>query len=339
MTVEENAITLSRTPSITPVTTLFAARENPGDARARPVPPTSNGRPTVLGRERAATVVTMADRPVGVATPDDEDVAALWRSFKQDGSTSARSRLVHLYYPLVKHVARNVASSLSRQAELDDLEGYGAEGLIDAIDRFDPGRGVQFPTFAAHRIRGAIYDGIRSVDWVPRSVRRKARELQEVQSELSATYGRQPTEEEEAMALDLKVSALRHSKAQVATAFVASLDAPAHPDGGPSTEPGDGADEPLTAYLSREAGHTVRAAMCRLTERERTVATLSFGQGMTLAEIGKTLGVTESRACQIRSSALNRLRIYMRSQGMGPEGDSAEERLAAPVREVVDQVG
>jgi RNA polymerase sigma factor for flagellar operon FliA len=293
----------------------------------------------VLGRERAATVVTVADRPVGVATPDDEDVAALWRSFKQDGSTSARSRLVHLYYPLVKHVARNVASSLSRQAELDDLEGYGAEGLIDAIDRFDPGRGVQFPTFAAHRIRGAIYDGIRSVDWVPRSVRRKARELQEVQSELSATYGRQPTEEEEAMALDLKVSALRHSKAQVATAFVASLDAPAHPEGGPSTEPGDGADEPLTAYLSREAGHTVRAAMCRLTERERTVATLSFGQGMTLAEIGKTLGVTESRACQIRSSALNRLRIYMRSQGMGPEGDSAEERLAAPVREVVDQVG
>lgn len=285
------------------------------------------------------TVIDRPGQPTPAGDPSDDDTAGLWRSFKQDGSQTARGRLVHLYYPLVKHVARNVSSTLSRQAELDDLEGYGAEGLIDAIDRFDPGRGVRFETFAAHRIRGAIYDGIRNADWVPRSVRRKAREIQEVQHELSATFGRQPTEEEEASALDVKVSALRHSKAQVATAYVSSLDRPTQIDGGPGADLRDATHEPLTAYLSWEARHTVRAAMHRLTERERTVAVLSFGQGMTLAEIGKTLGVTESRACQIRSSALSHLRIYMRSQGMGPDGDSADDRVAAPVREPAERAG
>ncbi len=122
-----------------------------------------------------------------VARREVEEIAALWRAHKHDGDRTARERLVHLYYPLVKHVARGMASSLSRQADVDDLEGYGAEGLIDAVDRFDPDRGVQFPTFAAHRIRGAVYDGIRASDWVPRSVRRKARELPAADAELTAS--------------------------------------------------------------------------------------------------------------------------------------------------------
>lgn len=262
-----------------------------------------------------------------VSRREDEETAALWRACKRDGDGMARQRLVHLYYPLVKHVARGLASSLSRQADLDDLEGYGAEGLIDAVDKYDPDRGVRFPTFAAHRIRGAIYDGIRASDWVPRSVRRKARELQEVDAELAATQGRAPTEEEEAAALDVKLSVLRASKAQIAAAQVASLDLRgamtsevAAPD-----EP-----EPLSAYLAEETRSLVQTAMYRLPDRERAVAAMSFGEGMTLSEIGRTLGVTESRVCQIRANALSRLRIYMTSQGMGPEG-TGEQATVAPV--------
>ncbi len=291
---------------------------------AHRVPSTAGGaaRP---GTARSGTATATGHTVVTDGEGDDEGTAALWDELRRGDSRSARDRLAQLYYPLVRHVARKVAASLSNQAELDDLEGYGAEGLIGAIDRFDPGRGVQFPTFAAHRIRGAIYDGIRNTDWVPRSVRRKAREIQDAQADLCASYGRQPTEEEVAKALDLEVRTLRSSKAQVATAYVSSLEGhTAHAEDGRSPELHDPAVEPLAAYLSREAAHTVRAAMGRLTERERTVAALSFGEGMTLAEIGRTLGVTESRACQIRSSALSRLRVYMRSQGMGPDRDDDE---------------
>lgn len=264
-----------------------------------------------------------------VARREVEQIAALWRAYKHDGDRTARERLVHLYYPLVKHVARGMASSLSRQADVDDLEGYGAEGLIDAVDRFDPDRGVQFPTFAAHRIRGAVYDGIRASDWVPRSVRRKARELQEVDAELAAAQGRAPTEEEQAAALDVKISVLRMSKAQIAAAQVASLEL--HDAmGGEVAAGGDAAAEPLSAYLAQETRSLVQTAMYRLPERERAVAAMSFGEGMTLAEIGRTLGVTESRVCQIRASALSRLRIYMASQGLGPEG-AGERSLAGQV--------
>lgn len=264
-----------------------------------------------------------------VARREVEEIAALWRAYKHDGDRTARERLVHLYYPLVKHVARGMASSLSRQADVDDLEGYGAEGLIDAVDRFDPDRGVQFPTFAAHRIRGAVYDGIRASDWVPRSVRRKARELQEVDAELAAAQGRAPTEEEQAAALDVKISVLRMSKAQIAAAQVASLEL--HDAmGGEVAAGGEDAAEPLSAYLAQETRSLVQTAMYRLPERERAVAAMSFGEGMTLAEIGRTLGVTESRVCQIRASALSRLRIYMASQGIGPEG-SGERPLARQV--------
>ena len=265
-----------------------------------------------------------------VSRREDEEIAALWRAYKTESDRTARERLVHLYYPLVKHVARGMAANLSRQADVDDLEGYGAEGLIDAVDKFDPDRGVQFPTFAAHRIRGAVYDGIRASDWVPRSVRRKARELQEVDAELAAAQGRAPTEAEEAAALDVKISALRASKAQIAAAQVASLElhgAIAGEVAAPGDDPGS---EPLGAYLAQEARDLVQTALVRLPERERAVAAMSFGQGMTLAEIGRTLGVTESRVCQIRASALSRLRIYMTAQGMGPEG-TGERPMAASV--------
>lgn len=269
-----------------------------------------------------------ADPTPRVACREEEEIAALWRAFKREGDRAAREQLVHTYYPLVKHVARGVAPLLFRQAGIDDLEGYGAEGLIDAIDRYDPERGVQFSTFAVHRIKGAIYDGIRSTDWVPRSVRRKARELDDARTELYAVHGRAPTEAEEAAALEVSVNALRTGKVQVATARVASLDGRAAEDGPPEPRAADDVD-PLVAYLAREKSQAVRVAIGRLPDRERAVATMSFGEGMTLAEIGRTLGVTESRVCQIRASALAHLRCYMHAAGMGPDGSEERRPVAA----------
>ncbi|MGH8980138.1 MAG: sigma-70 family RNA polymerase sigma factor [Acidimicrobiales bacterium] len=269
----------------------------------------------------------MADSAPRAARQEDDEIAALWRKFKRDGDRTARERLVHLYYPLVKHVARNLAPTFFRHAAVDDLEGYGAVGLIDAIDRYDPNRGVQFSTFAVHRIRGAVYDGIRAADWVPRSVRRKAREMHQTHTELYAQHGRPPTEQEEAAALDVSVATLRTGKMQVAAAGISSLDGLTSDDGFGAEPAASDDTDPLGAYLAREKRQAVRVAVAKLSERERTVAVMSFGQGMTLAEIGRTLGVTESRVCQIRSSALAHLRGYMHAAGMGPEG-SEERQLA-----------
>ena len=241
-----------------------------------------------------------------------DEIAMLWHEYKCHAERGAREHLVHLYYPLVRHVARSLAPMLSRQAGIDDLEGYGALGLIDAVDRYDPNRGVRFPTFAVHRIRGAIYDGMRASDWVPRSVRRKARAIEEAHAALCAAHGRAPTEDEEAAALEVSVGALRAGKAQVAAARVTSLDADGAGDGerGVAGISGDAA-EPLSAYIEQETRQMIRAAICKLSERERAVAVMSFGEGMTLAEIGRTLGVTESRVCQIRTSAIKRLRDFV----------------------------
>ena len=218
------------------------------------------------------------------------------------------------YYPLVRHVARRVAASLSHQVELGDLEGYGAEGLLDAVDRFDAALGAQFTTFAAHRIRGAIYDGVRRTDWAPRSVRRREREIRANYAELCAEHGREPTEAEEAGALGVAIDILRSAKGRIDETYVGSLDS-ARPDTS-APEPPDLDDEPLAVCVANETSEALRSWIGTLDERERMVTALSFGEGLTLAEIGARLGVTESRVCQIRTGAIKHLRAYARAQGL-----------------------
>lgn len=247
---------------------------------------------------------------------EQEQTTELWTSYHSQHDAATRDALVTTYYPLVKHVARRIAASLSHQVELDDLEGYGAEGLLDAVDRFDTARGAQFATFAAHRIRGAIYDGIRSTDWAPRSIRRKEREIQANYGWLCTEHGRVPTEEEEAGALGVPVDVLRTSKSQISDAQVGSLESRMIADPSRRSEPRDADAEPLAICVANEASHALRAGIAMLDERERTVTTLSFDEGLTLAEIGARLGVTESRVCQIRSGAIKRLRAYARAQGL-----------------------
>lgn len=275
---------------------------------------------------------TLATTGAAARCSDDEQIDALWVEYKEKKDFAARQRLVDLYYPLVKHVARRLAPMLSSQIGIDDLEGYGSLGLIDAVDRYDPNRGVQFSTFAVHRIRGAVYDGIRGADWVPRSVRQKTRAIDDSRAELYSAFGRAPTEDEEARALGLTVEALRAGKALAAAVRVSSLDYEG--DAGTPTDVGGTAEEPLTLYLERETRELMRAAMERLPERERTVAQMSFFNELTLAQIGASLGVTESRVSQIRTSALKRLRTYMQAAAVvasrtQPAGASAGMAKAA----------
>lgn len=272
-----------------------------------------------------------APAPVGRPTPAPEDsgrgqsdadsgdrarIARLWASYRENRDEHARDELVTTYYPLVKHVARRVAASLPHRIELGDLEGYGAEGLLEAVDRYDETFGAQFATFAAHRIKGAIYDGIRSIDWAPRSIRRKEREIHANFGWLCTEHGREPTEAEEAGALGVDVDSLRSSKHQIASAQIGSLESRLLTEIGSDSEPSDPDSEPLEIWLASEQRETLRAGIGLLDERQRAVTTLSFGGGLTLAEIGERLGVTESRVCQIRSGAIKRLRAYVRSQGL-----------------------
>jgi RNA polymerase sigma factor for flagellar operon FliA len=251
-------------------------------------------------------------RPTGYAPrharqprPDDDELAGLWDAYKHRDDQHARQELIARYWPLVKYEAKQIKLRLSYQAApLGDLQSYGAEGLIKAVERFDLERGVRFATFATHVIKGAILDGVRSEDWASRSVRRKAREIHDVRTALWNARGRAPTEEEEAQALDLPVPTYRTVKRAIADAEIShletyDLDAVVR---------GRADDEPFEAYLQGERCQRVRAAIDALPERERTVVALSFGAEMTLAEIGRHLGgITESRVCQIRMVALKRL--------------------------------
>jgi RNA polymerase sigma factor for flagellar operon FliA len=261
----------------------------------------------------AACDAAQVETDTGSAAGDD--LSRLWAALRA-GDEGARAALVTAYYPLVKHIARRTWSSVSRQVELDDLEGYGAIGLLDAVDRYDAVHGAQFATFAAHRIRGAIYDGMRRVDWAPRSVRRREREIQANFAWLCTEHGREPTESEEAGALGLGVDALRSAKHHIRDAHVGSLESRPGDDAGAALDPRDPGAEPLELYLASETADTLRAGLDTLDERERAVTTLSFDEGLTLAEIGARLGVTESRVCQIRAGAIKRLRAYARAQGM-----------------------
>lgn len=257
----------------------------------------------------ASTIRRRADED----DPPEDPIDALWRRWVDTRDLAARDALANRYFPLVGHVARSLAAKLSSRADLDDLIGFGAEGLLDAIGRFDPGRGVQFGTFAAHRIRGSIYDGIRSIDWAPRVLRRRDRELKENAAWLRQQFGREPTEAEQAELCGVPLELFRRLTAQLDRAGIGSLDEHARGDETPSLVPG-----PLEQCLEGEKREEIAAAVARLGDREQLIISLSYGEGRSLAEIGRMLGVTESRVCQVRGRALARMRDHLVTRGLAP---------------------
>jgi RNA polymerase sigma factor for flagellar operon FliA len=248
----------------------------------------------------------------------------LWERFKEDGSQEAREQLIVHYAPLVKYVASRVATGLPANVEQADLVSYGIFGLIDALEKFDRSREIKFETYAIPRIRGAIIDELRSLDWVPRSVRFKAREVDKATTELEAKLKRGPTDAEVAAHLGVSLAELHEIVTQISFVTVTALEevVSTGADRGESLSLLDtladmAAIDPSSGLEGNETRAMLAAAINSLSEREKIVITLYYFEGLTLAEIGEVLGVTESRVCQIHTKAVGLLRNNLKDQDEG----------------------
>jgi RNA polymerase sigma factor FliA len=246
-------------------------------------------------------------------TDDASDTARLWADYKSGRSRELRDKLIIQYSPLVKYVAGRVGVGLPRNVEQSDLVSFGVFGLIDAIEKFDPGRGYKFETYAIARIKGAILDELRSIDWVPRSVRSKARNLERAMAKLESEHHRSPTDHEVAEEMGVTQQQLQNTLSQISFVGVAALDEMlSGGERGESVTLGDtvadSGDGPMGVYEVEEMRQILAESINRMPEREKIVLTLYYYEGLTLAEIGRVLGVTESRVCQIHTKAVLQLR-------------------------------
>lgn len=257
---------------------------------------------------------------------DDQERAAadkLWERYTTAPTREIRDTLIVHYSPLVKYVASRVAAGLPQNVEQADLVSYGIFGLIDAIDKFDPERGYKFETYAISRIKGAMLDELRSMDWVPRSVRTKAKRIEQANAKLESRLGRAPTDDEIASELGIDVSELDTMLSKISFVGVVALDEMlAGGDRGDSVTLGDTiADKsagPVGSFEVEEMRQLLAESINTMTEREKIVLTLYYYEGLTLAEIGEVLGVTESRVCQIHTKSVLRLRSRLQASEYSP---------------------
>ena len=278
--------------------------------------------------------------PVSTTTLEcvERGIDALWCDFKQTGAQELRNQLIIYYSPFVRYVASRVLSGLPRHFDEEDLVSYGIIGLIDAIERFEPDRNLRFETYAIPRIKGAIIDELRSIDWVPRSVRTKARAVEQAFSHLESTLHRTPTEEEVAAELDLSVGDFHKALRKISTVGVMALDEVLR--GGDRTERStlgetlpDRTSGPVDQLEAKESKAALLTAVAAMPERERTVLTMYYYDGLTLTEIGDILGVTESRVCQIHTKALRQLRSVLADRTEStPAHEPPQPRRSQPGR-------
>jgi RNA polymerase sigma factor FliA len=244
----------------------------------------------------------------------------VWSAHRDEGSKQAREQLLIAYSPLVKYVAGRMSSSLPAHVEEADLISYGLIGLIGAIERFDPARDIKFETFAMTRIRGAIIDELRALDWVPRSVRARAREIEKVHAKLEHRLHRTPTDEEMARELQISVEEFQEALVKISTSTVVALDelwAVSDSSGDAvsllDTLQDPDAPDPEQLLAQSELKDRLADAIAALPEREKLVIALYYYENLTLREIGEVLGVTESRISQLHTKAV--LRLKSRLQG------------------------
>ncbi len=241
------------------------------------------------------------------------EISALWHNFKAEKEDRARDQLIEHYIPLVKYIAGRTAIHLPDNVDIQDLLSYGFFGLMDAIDKYDPEREIKFETYASTRIRGAILDGLRSTDWVPRSIRSKARVVDQEVQKLENQFGRTPTDDEVAASLDVSVDKYQSMVDEVRSLSVLSLDDLINTDS--DSEPirlldtvKDEKPAVDVNLLDQELKQQLAVAIDNLSEKERTVIALYYHEGLTLKEIGHVLQVSESRVCQIHTKAIQVLR-------------------------------
>lgn len=238
----------------------------------------------------------------------------VWEKISTDKRQDARRELVDIYARIVKYVAGRMAIGLPHYVEFNDLISAGLLGLIQAVDNFDHNRGIKFETYAIPRIRGSILDELRSQDWFPRSLRRKAKQLEEAYSKLEVQLGRPATDAEVARYLEIDLGDLDSMVGEVSIATIMSLDADTGSDDSESSSSlGEFLADPRTEDVEQvlalqEMKQLIGKRMNELPEKEQLVLVLYYYEELTLKEIGEILDVTESRVCQIHTKAIFRLK-------------------------------
>jgi len=253
------------------------------------------------------------------------DEKQLWMEYKRSGNLKIREQLVVKYIPLVKYVVGKMITNLPRNVEYDDLVEYGIIGLLDAVEKYDLNKEITFKTYAVTRVRGSIYDELRSQDWVPRSVRKMVKDVEKAYVALEVELKRVPTEEEVAKYLDLPLKKLEEIYAKADLGNMSSLDDVVY-DGNDSTTTVANVveDKKVVSPQMNLEKEELRTALIErleeLNENERLVITLYYYEKLTLKEIGKVLEISESRVSQIHSKAI----IKLRSKLMSKFGDYAD---------------
>src|SRR5215471_13224183 len=234
-------------------------------------------------------------------------------------TAAERDALINETLPLIKHIAHRVAVRLPNNIEIRDLINAGVIGLLDAIEKFDPERNIKFKTYAEVRIRGAILDSLRNLDWAPRSLRKKSKDLERIYAELSQKLGRPATDEEASEALGGNIEDFHALVDQLHGLTVGSFESAAETDekgeGKINYYPDDGTNDPYVRFETNELTTILSEAIDSLPERERLVLSLYYYEEFTMKEIGTLLGVNESRVSQIHTKATIRLRTKLNKLG------------------------
>ena len=248
---------------------------------------------------------------------DEKEEDDLWEEFKKTKSPALRDKFIKQYMPLVKYVAGKVAVGLPASVEFDDLVGYGQFGLLDAINKYDPAKGVKFKTYAVTRIRGAIFDELRQMDWVPRSVRQKSREIEDAITTLESRLGRTATDEEIASSLNMSEDEYHRTVMKVSGTSVLSLnDVWYSGDDNDNMSIGNNIESPSSLNPDiiaerEEIKKVIAQAINELPEKEKMVIVLYYHEDLTFKEIGEVLDVSESRISQLHTKANLRLRAKL----------------------------
>jgi len=247
----------------------------------------------------------------------------LWVQYRKTRDPKIRETFANQYAPLVKYVAGKVAVGMPHNVEFDDLVQFGVFGLLDAIDKFDPEKNVKFKTYAVTRIRGAIFDELRSIDWVPRSVRQKTREVEDTIGTLEARLGRTATDQEVAAAMGLSEEDYQKTMQKISGTSMLSINEVWYSgDDNDKVSIGDSIESPASmnpeVIAERdEIRRVIVDAINELPDKEKKILVLYYFEDLTLKEIGQVLDVTESRVSQLHTKAIMRLRFKLRN---GPKG-------------------
>lgn len=240
------------------------------------------------------------------------DIEQVWEQFARCGDVASRNVLIEHYLPLVKYSAERLSVRFPKSVERDDLHSVGILGLMDAIEKFDPARNVKFETYGVRRIEGTIRDYIRKTDWVPRLVRAQAKRLQAVRQRLESLFGRSPTDIELADELGMDIGRFHAHQQKAAALGLVSLNAALTDDGEGVSGIDMIADQKSQSPFAQAHQRDVQALIKKgLSRPEQLVVILYYYEQMTMKEIGQTLGISESRVCQLHSGILARLREHL----------------------------